>query len=83
MKRLEFIALLSVAALARPLPAVAQQYAKGPRIGIIDDSPIWNSFRQGLRDLGYLEDQNIAFEYRSQTGSCGSWRSWSVARWTS
>ena len=25
---------------------------------------MWNAFRQGLRDLGYLERQNIAFEYR-------------------
>ena len=25
---------------------------------------IWNAFRHGLRDLGYLEGQNIAFDYR-------------------
>jgi putative tryptophan/tyrosine transport system substrate-binding protein len=34
------------------------------RVGIIDDAPMWNAFREGLRDLGYLEGQNIAFEYR-------------------
>ena len=39
-----------------------------PRIGIIDDSPVWNAFRHGLRDLGYLEGQNIAFEYRYAGG---------------
>jgi len=55
MKRREVMALLGVAALATPLSALAQQ-TKGPRIGIIDNSPIWNPFRQGLRDLGYLED---------------------------
>ena len=39
-----------------------------PRIGIIDDLPVWNAFRHGLRDLGYLEGQNIAFEYRYAGG---------------
>jgi len=39
-----------------------------PRIGIIDDSPVWNAVRHGLRDLGYLEGQNIAFEYRYAGG---------------
>ena len=66
MKRREFIAALGGAA-AWPLAARAQQ-AKIPRIGIIDDSPIWNDFRQGLRGLGYLEGQNIAFEYRYAGG---------------
>jgi putative ABC transport system substrate-binding protein len=36
-----------------------------PRIGIIDDEPLFDNFRQGLRDLGYVENQNIAIEYRS------------------
>jgi ABC transporter substrate binding protein len=35
-----------------------------PRIGLIDEEPLWNNFRQGLRDLGYVENQNIAIEYR-------------------
>ena len=51
-----------------PLAARAQQAAKIPRVGIIDDGPVWNAFRQGLRDLGYLEGQNIAFEYRYGDG---------------
>src|SRR5207247_3482594 len=46
-----------------PLAARAQQQTKIPRIGIIDDSPRWNALRHGLRDLGYLEGQNIAFDY--------------------
>jgi len=66
--RRHFIALAGGAALGWPLSARAQQSAKIPRIGIIDDSPVWNAFRQGLRDLGYLEGQNLAFEYRYAGG---------------
>ena len=62
MKRRQFITLLGGAA-AWPLTARAQQPPKIPRIGIIDDSLQWNAFRHGLRDLGYLEGQNIAFDY--------------------
>src|SRR5262249_42177598 len=57
------------AALAWPLVARAQQRpSKIPRIGIIDDAPIWDPFRQGLRELGYIEGQTVAFEYRSAEG---------------
>jgi len=65
MRRREFITLLGGAAAAWPLAVSAQQPGKIPRIGIIDDAPPWDSFRQGLRDLGYIENQNIAIEYRS------------------
>jgi putative tryptophan/tyrosine transport system substrate-binding protein len=65
--RRTFIALLGGAA-AWPLAARAEQQGKIPRIGIIDDAPMWNAFREGLRDLGYLEGQNIAFEYRTADG---------------
>jgi putative tryptophan/tyrosine transport system substrate-binding protein len=41
---------------------------KTPRIGIIDDAPIWDHFRRGLRDLGYIDGQSIVFEYRSAEG---------------
>jgi putative tryptophan/tyrosine transport system substrate-binding protein len=63
MNRRAFISLLGGAAAAWPLAARAQQPGKIPRIGIIDDSLHWNAFRHGLRDLGYLEGQNIAFDY--------------------
>src|SRR5258705_5092679 len=67
-KRRELITLFGGAA-AWPVAAGAQQRAaKSPRIGIIDDAPIWDHFRQGLRDLGYIDGQNIAFEYRSAEG---------------
>ena len=68
MRRREFITLL-VGAAAWPFAARAQQQGKIPRIGIIDDAPMWNAFRQGLRDLGYLEGQNLAFEYRRADGA--------------
>jgi putative ABC transport system substrate-binding protein len=69
MKRREFIALIAGAVAAWPLAARAQQRpAKIPRIGIIDDAPIWDHFRKGLRDLGHIDGQNIAFEYRSAQG---------------
>ena len=68
MNRRQFIALLGGAA-AWPLAARAQQGgARIPRIGIIDDAPIWDHFRQGLHDLGYIEGRNIAIEYRSAEG---------------
>ncbi len=67
MRRREFVALLGSAA-ALPLAARAQHAAKMPRIGIIDDAPMWRSFRQALRELGYVEGQNIAYEYRYGDG---------------
>ena len=67
MRRREFIALLG-GAVALPLAARAQLPAKIPRIGIIDDAPMWQAFRQALRELGYIEGQNIAYEYRYGNG---------------
>src|SRR5437016_7563066 len=68
IKRREFITLLGGAAATWPLATRAQQPGKIPRIGIIDDAPRWNGFRHGLRDLGYLEGQNIAFDYAYADG---------------
>jgi putative ABC transport system substrate-binding protein len=67
MRRREFITLLG-GATAWPLAARAQQPAKIPRIGIIDNAPIWDHFRQGLRDHGYVEGRDVVFEYRSAQG---------------
>ena len=67
--RRKFITLLGGSAAAWPFAARAQQSAaRLPRIGIIDNSPIWDNFRQGLRDLGYIEGQSIVIEYRSAEG---------------
>jgi len=68
LKRRELITLLG-GAMVWPLAAGAQQGGvRIPRIGIIDDAPIWDHFRQGLHDLGYIEGRNIAIEYRSAEG---------------
>src|SRR5260221_13059088 len=67
MKRREFITLLGGAA-AWPLAARAQQPARVPRIGIVDDAPMWQSFRQALREFGYVEGQSINYEYRYSEG---------------
>jgi putative ABC transport system substrate-binding protein len=56
--------------LALSVPVEAQQPTKVPRIGLLFPGSqsafaIWTeAFRQGLRELGYVEGQNIAIEYR-------------------
>ena len=74
MKRREFIALLGgavvAAPLAAPLAARAQQHQNNrPRIGIIDDSPMWNPFRDALRRPDMWIGRTITFEYRRADGN--------------
>ena len=69
MRRRDFITLLGSAAAMWPLAAPAQQSGKIPRVGILDDAPMWQAFRQALRELGYVEGQNIAYEYRYGEGA--------------
>src|SRR6201998_1411468 len=71
MGRREFIAALS-AAVAWPHAARAQQ-TKMPTIGVlvignISPEEFWREFQQGLRDQGYIEGQNVRFEFRSAEG---------------
>jgi putative ABC transport system substrate-binding protein len=69
MRRREFITLISGTAVAWPLAARAQgPSGKIARIGIIDDSPSWDSFRQQLRELHYVEGQNLAYIYLRTNG---------------
>ncbi len=69
-----FIVALAFGILIAPLGAVAQQPAKVPRIGILtlvtaSSAPrLFEAFRQGLREHGYVEAQNIGLEYRSAQG---------------
>jgi ABC-type uncharacterized transport system substrate-binding protein len=72
IERREFIALVAGGALlltAKVRRAWGQQPAKIPRIGIFDDAPMWQPFRQTLRELGYVEGQNLAYEYRYGEGA--------------
>jgi len=73
MKRREFMLALG-SAVAGPLLARAQQPAKTWRIGMLETiSPDLNAknieaLKRGLRDLGYVENQNYVLEYRSADG---------------
>jgi putative ABC transport system substrate-binding protein len=72
IRRREFISTLCGVVVVRPLAARAQQ-PKVPTIGAlvignISPEEFWREFRQGLRDLGYIEGQNIRFEFRSAEG---------------
>ena len=69
MRRREFISLLVGIGVDSPLAARAQQRPTNiPRIGIIDNAPIWDHFRQGLSELGYFEGRDVVIEYRSGQG---------------
>ncbi len=72
--RRTFLTGTGVVLLAAPLAAEAQQ-AGTRRIGLLETSSpsparvlLWETLRQRLRELGYLEGQNIAFEFRFGEG---------------
>src|ERR1700757_3401967 len=71
-KRRDFITLLGGAA-AWPLAARAQQPAKVPRVGILspagsETAATLTAFREGIRDLGYVERETIALDFRLSKG---------------
>jgi ABC-type uncharacterized transport system substrate-binding protein len=81
MDRRAFIGALAGAFLAAPLAAQAQQQGKVVRIGLLDygaSSPSsgarWKAFRERLREMGYMEGQNVIFESRWGDGQVGSLR---------
>ena len=75
MDRRTFVGAAACAILAAPLAAEAQKAGKVWRIGYLRrPSPIpadLEAFRQGLRELGYVEGQNIAIEQRYADGVLG------------
>ena len=74
MKRRTFIALLGGGAAVWPLAARAQQPGRVWRIGVLETTSMelnaanFEAFRQSLRELGYIEEQNLTIEYRSAEG---------------
>ena len=70
MRRRDFIKVITATATAWPLGARAQNaVGKIRRVGIIDDSPSWNPFRQQLRELNYVEGENLTYVYLRTDGS--------------
>ncbi len=72
MNRRRFLGAVATL-VAAPLAAEAQQAGKVPRIGFLffgfpGPSRELDAFRQGLRELGYTEGQNIVIEYRFASG---------------
>lgn len=74
MRRIARLLLVLVVLGAGAAVAQAQQEKKVPRIGHLsasspsETSPRLEAFRQGLRELGYLEGQNITIEHRYAEG---------------
>jgi len=74
MKRKIVSVLLAILSLSLLHPAEAQQPAKVPRIGYLTGGSLsanlarLEAFRQGLRELGYVEGKNIVIEYRYAEG---------------
>src|SRR5215475_3564028 len=72
MDRRTFLAGVGAVIVAVPLAAEAQQAAKVYRVGLLGGSPpnspggrrAWEGFFQGMRELGYVEGQNILVEGR-------------------
>ena len=73
MRRRELLALLGGAAALRPLARAAAQQPRVPTIGVLvvgspGSEKFWRLFRQSMRELGYLEGQNVRYEFRSDEG---------------
>ncbi len=72
LRTIGLISTLALGLLAAPLPAEAQQAGQVYRVGFLrfgtggpTTSPPYMALRQGLRELGYVEGQNLVLEYRS------------------
>lgn len=72
--RIRLLVTLALGLLVAPLTAEAQPASRLPRIGFLGNSTaaleanLVGPFRDGLRDLGYVEGENILLEYRWAEG---------------
>ena len=76
LKRREFITLLGGAAVTWPLAVRGQQAPRAARLGYLapaSNPDLQQSLLGGLRDLGYVEGQNLAIEYRFMLGQSKSY----------
>src|SRR5215470_16689363 len=76
MRRRLFITLLGAAAVVCPLAAHAQQSGRMPRVGVliaVADDPEGQArlgaFKDGMRDLGWTDGENVRMEIRFAAGS--------------
>jgi putative ABC transport system substrate-binding protein len=72
MDRRAFIGVIVGGLLAAPLAAEAQQSGKVYRVGVLSlgvaSTPYQQAFREGLREFGYVEGQNLVVEFRGADG---------------
>jgi len=73
MNRRTFLGTLAGGLLAAPLAAEAQRGARTPRIGLLTAVPRSGTgvvaFEERLRELGYVDGQNVVIEFRSSAGN--------------
>src|SRR3954452_5322399 len=70
MKRRDFLGALAAGSFSLHYQAgFAQQPSGGRRVGIIGSGPLWDYFRDRLRDLGDIDGQNITIETRTADGN--------------
>jgi len=76
MRRIGLAVVLALSMFAAPFAVEAQQGDKVYRLGILGNVPLtdfegarlWGALTKGLRDLGYVEGQNLIIEHRSSEG---------------
>lgn len=77
VRRREFITLVVGAAIAPPVPVIAKQPDRVPRVGVLlaiaESDPEGHArvtaFEQGLQELGWTAGRNVRIDYRSPTGA--------------
>src|SRR6516165_8604977 len=85
MRRREILTLLGVGVAAWPCAALAQQSDHMRRIGFLigtaDDAnsrPLYEAFRQGLQQLGWIDGRNVRIDARFGTGDAGGVRKYAA-----